>query len=105
MSQLPPEKRVIMAKKVAQRWLEENAFPEYRFRVLLNGGDAPAYAGLLKGLRDGRITLQKVARIPDLGVQEEVGSLTVWSANKAGMQSLRDYFMRRGMDTSWIWGD
>lgn len=105
MPQVSTEKRVIMAKKVARMWLEKNAYAEYRFRVFLNGGDAMSYVGMLKGLRDGRITMKKVAHIPDLGIKEEVGSLTVWSTDLKGMRTLRDYFTRRGMDTSWIWGD
>lgn len=105
MDQVSTEKRVIMAREVARKWLEQNSFAEYRFRVLLNGGDASSYVGLLKGHRDGRLALSKVASLPDLGVLEEVGSLTVWSSNKQGMLSLRRYFTRRGMDTSWIWGD
>ncbi len=105
MDQVSTEKRVIMAREVARKWLEKHSFAEYRFRVLLNGGDANAYASLLKGHRDGRVALTKVAHIPDLGVREEVGSLTVWSSNKQGMLSLRQYFTNRGMDTSWIWGD
>lgn len=105
MDQVSTEKRVIMARGVARKWLEKNAFAEYRFRVLLNGGDAHTYSHLLKGHRDGRVVLSKVASIPDLGVQEEIGSLTVWSSNKQGMLSLLRFFAKRGMDTSWIWGD
>jgi len=102
MEKKPSERRIIMAKKLARDWLLKRARPEYRFRVYHNQDSAP-YVSLLRSFRDGRFKLAGVAELPDLGVKEEVGGFTVWSSDWKAIMSLKTFFEKKGMDTSWIW--
>jgi len=102
MANRPSERRVIMAKTLAKEWLQKNATAEYRFRVYHNG-DSMAYVHLLRSFRDGRLRLAGVEKLPDLGVKEEVGGMTVWSSDWKSVMSLKDFFEKKGMETSWIW--
>ncbi|MHC4780376.1 MAG: hypothetical protein ACYTFG_17540, partial [Planctomycetota bacterium] len=73
------EKRVVMAKRVARRWLRRVAHAEYRFQVFLGAREVKNLPSLLRSFRDGKIAMEGVSRIPDLGVKESFDSLSVWS--------------------------
>lgn len=102
MASKPSERRVVMAKNVAREWLESRATPEFRFRVYHNQDLGP-YANLLRSFRDNRFKLAGVSKIPDLGLQESTGNLTVWSTDWKALMTLKTFFEKKGMDTSWIW--
>ena len=102
MASKPSERRVVMAKNVAREWLETRARPEYRFRVYHNADLSP-YANLLRSFRDNRFKLAGVSQIPDLGLREMAGGLTVWSSDWKALMTLKTFFEKKGMDTSWIW--
>lgn len=102
MASKPSERRVVMAKNVARDWLKARATPEYRFRVYHNQ-DLTPYANLLRSFRDGRFKLAGVDQLPDLGIQEHTGHLTLWSSDWAAMMTLKTFFEKKGMETSWIW--
>lgn len=102
MAAKPSERRVVMARNVARDWLVSRAKPEYRFRVYHNQ-DLRPYANLLRSFRDKRFKLAGVEDIPDLGVREKTGSLMVWSNDWKALMSLKTFFEKKGMDTSWIW--
>lgn len=102
MASKPSERRVVMAKNVARGWLEARATPEYRFRVYHNQDLSP-YANLLRSFRDNRFKLAGVDKLPTLGLLESTGNLTVWSSDWKALLSLKNFFEKKGMDTSWIW--
>lgn len=94
-------KRILMSKEVATKWLLKQARPEYRFRVF--NPHAKDYPGLLRAFRDGKTKIAGVESIQDLGIKEEFGGFYVWSADAPKLEKLKDFFEKRGMDTSWIW--
>ena len=98
----PSEKRVVMAHEVAKRYLEKVAKPEFRFDVLYGAKDIRNLPGLLRSLRDGRIAMAGVGSISDLGVKENFDSLTVWSSQREPLIRLRDWFERRGFETTGV---
>lgn len=100
--QKPSERRIVMAKVLARKWLLDRVTPEYRFRVYHNQDSKP-YVNLLRSFRDNRFKLAGVSQLPDLGVKEEVGGFTVWSSDWKALMSLKTFFEKKGMDTSWIW--
>jgi len=102
MPKKPSERRVIMAKKIAADWLSQHSAAEYRFRVYHNGDTTP-YVNLLRSFRDNRIRFGSVDPIPDLGIKHEVEGFTVWSNDWSGLQSLKTFLEKKGMDTTWIW--
>lgn len=103
----PCRKRVVMAKKVAQRWLTEASQPEYRMTIYESGASKPVkmLSGLLRSFRDGKLVLGGVGTIPDLGVTDcqGAGSITVWSSNHTALVTLDDWLNRHGYQTTGIW--
>ena len=103
----PCKKRVVMAKKVAARWLETVATPEYRLTIFEAGHSKPVrmMASLLRGFRDGKAYLTGVEPITDLGIDEGelAGSIKVWSSNHAALLALDKWLTKRGYETSGIW--
>ena len=98
----PSEKRIVMAKEVARRYLEARAHPEFRFSVLYGAKAVKNVFGLLRSFRDGKIAMEGVKPLPDLGVREEFDKLTVWSSNKQAIESLQDWFEKRGFETTGV---
>lgn len=94
-------RRVVMSKEVASRWLLAQAQPEYRFRVFNPQGKD--YPGLLRAFRDGKAKIAGVEMIPDLGIQEDMGSFYLWSSDAEKLRPLKDFLEKRGMETSWVW--
>ena len=102
MPSKPSQRRVIMARKIAADWLTQHSSAEYRIRVYHSDASVP-YVNLLRSFRDGRVRLASVDPIPDLGIKNNVGGFTLWSADWSALQSLKTFLEKRGMDTSWIW--
>jgi hypothetical protein len=94
-------RRVVMSKKLASTWLSQQANPEYRIRVYV--GNAKNYPSVLKSFRDGKIRIAGVSPIPDLGVKEAADGFWVWSQDREALESLQNFFSRRGLETTWIW--
>lgn len=90
-----------MTKEVASSWLLKQAHPEYRFRVF--NPNPKDYPNLLRAFRDGKTKIAGVGDIPDLGVKEEFGGFYVWSSDVVALEQLKNFFEKRGMETSWIW--
>lgn len=102
-SRRPSPARVIMAKRVAAKWLEANARPEYRITVYAGSEDINNLPGLLRGFRDGQVRLARVSRIADLGIEVGLDQMTLWSANREAMLALDDWLTKRGCETTGIW--
>lgn len=97
------EKKVVMAKRVAARWIARKAKAEYRFSVLMGQREIRNLPNLLKSMRDGKLAMEGVPTIPDLGVREDFDKVTMWSNDREAMLRLADWFERRGFDTTGVW--
>ena len=96
------EKRVVMARAIARRWLEGKAKGEYRLKVYSSGANRNL-PGLLKAFRDGKTSLSDVLPIPDLGIQTGFDYVSVWSGNRVAMVQLNRWLEDQGMETTGIW--
>lgn len=101
MAEKPSVRRVVMTKSVARRWLLKQATPEYRFRVF--NPAAKDYPSVLRSFRDGKVAMQDVAPLPDLGVKEDFEKFYVWSSDREALKTLENWFRKRGLETTWIW--
>ena len=95
------KKRIIMVRKVAAKWLLTNGNLEFRIRIY--NPIRRDYPSLLRSFRDKKIKLAKTDPIPDLGVSEKSDGFEIWSSDVKSLRTLKEYFEKRGMDTSWIW--
>ena len=98
----PSERRVVMAKSLARKWLRKKVSAEYRFTIYsphkVNG-----LLSLLRSFRNNRIKLGSTQPLPDLGIEETPDSIMVWSKDRTALCSLQDWLEVRGCETSGIW--
>lgn len=97
------EKRVVMERRVAARWLARVAAAEYRFDVLYGAKEIRNLPNLLRSFRDGKVALEGASRVADLGIRENGESLTLWSTNREAVIQLKDWFEKRGFETTGVW--
>jgi hypothetical protein len=102
---LKTERRIIMAKTVAKRYLESRLNEEYRLQVYGNFQDIKKLPNLLRSFRDGKLKLAglDVGPIPDLGIQENFDSIEIWSSHRDPLKKLAHWFEKKGMETTGIW--
>lgn len=106
MSDIEHNKKVLMTRRVAERWLRAVSFPEYRVRVLYGSREIRNLTSLLYSMRDGKIAMRGISRVADLGVKESADGLELWSKDREGLVALANWFEKRGFetsDTSGIW--
>ena len=103
----PSKHRVVMARRLAARWLKERAKPEYRMRVLSVGAarERKALPNLLRSFRDDKIKLggEALDPIPDLGVREGFDEFVVWTSDRNALMKLAAWLEAKGYETSGIW--
>jgi hypothetical protein len=99
----PSERRVIMAKSLARQWLRKQATEEYRLKVYFGAIEIRNLPGLLRSLRDAKIRMAGVEPITDMGIEEGFDSITLWSGNRTSLINLKDWFEKRGFETTGIW--
>lgn len=97
------EKRVVMSKTVAKRWVARIAHAEYRFKILLGTQEVKGLPGLLRSFRDRKVAMAGVEPLPDLGVKENFDYIEVWSSSHDGIVKLKDWFEKRGFETTGVW--
>lgn len=100
----PCERRIVMAKLVARKWLAKEATVEYRFTAY--SSDAKMLRmlpSLLRSYRDGRIKLGSLQSIPDLGIKEAGDGVTLWSSHGDKMAELHRWLEKKGYDTTGAW--
>lgn len=97
------EKKVIMARAVARRWVGRAAHAEYRLRILYGSVEYKNLPNLLRAFRDGKVAVKGVRLIADLGVKEDFDGMELWSANREALQGLQTWFEGRGFETSGVW--
>ena len=103
MKDRPSERRVVMAKTLATRWLTARLRPEYRLKVYLGAYQIRGLPALLRSFRNGTLKIGSVDPIPDLGILEDFDHFMVWSSDKEGLQALQKWFEKRGCETTGIW--
>jgi len=96
-------KRVVMAKVVAQQWLESTTRPEFRLQVYYGAREIRGLPALLRSFRDGKLKIGSVEPIQDLGVKEGFDSFTIWSSDREGLKQLQEWFEVRGCETTGVW--
>lgn len=101
MSNKVSKKRVIMAKRLARKWLENHMTPRFKVRVLCNQ-DPKQLSSLLYSWRDGRLKLGSLKPLPDLGLQAGFDFIDIWSMNKQAMVELVSYLEGRGYETTGV---
>lgn len=102
---IPSNKRVVMAREVARRFLEERSNPEYRLEVFYDGTarEKKALPNLFRAFRDGKVKVGHISSIPDLGISEEFDHFTLWSSNRDSLIELKNWLEKHGHETSGIW--
>jgi hypothetical protein len=96
------ERRIVVVKKVARRFLEGEAKAEFRLKVY-HGHEIKNLAGLLRSFRDGKIVMAGVMPLPDLGLKEAADSIEFWSGNRESLLSLEKWFTKRNYLTTGLW--
>jgi len=107
----PSTVRIVMAKAVADRWLQGLSRSEYRFTIFgfQNLVKARKFASMLRSLRDsGRREASedgthRIPKIADLGVKESGDGVVVWSADVEGLRGLSKWAEAAGLNTDFIW--
>lgn len=97
------EKHVIMVHRVARRWIMQMASPEYRLRVLYGTCEIKNLPSLLKSFRDGRVAMEGLTPIRDLGIKEDFDAVEIWSRNREALMKLQSWFEKRDYETTGIW--
>lgn len=91
-----------MARRVAVKWLQENASPEYRITVYA-GSTSRNLPGLLRAFRDRKTRIASIGPIEDLGVETNSDRMILWSGNREGMLKLDQWLTKSGYETTGIW--
>jgi len=101
----PEKKDIVMAKKVARKWLEQRVKAEYRVQAYsMAHCKVRNLPSLLKAFRDGKVRLVGVPTIPDLGIRiQGMDSIEFWSSDEVSLKQLQDWLEKRGLETSGIW--
>ena len=97
------ERRVVMAKLVAARWLENHARPEHHLTVYYGPREIRGLPGLLRSFRDAKLKVGSIDPIPDLGIREEFDHIVLWSSDKVALQQLATWFEERECETTGLW--
>ena len=98
------EHRILMAKRLARRWVLSHIRPESRITVYYGINDVSRIPSLLRSFRDGKIKLSGTdLKIPDLGVSEKFDGFEIWSSDKEAMVILNKWLEDRGFQTSGVW--
>jgi hypothetical protein len=104
MPKKPSHRRIVMARRLAKRWVEANARPEYRLKVYRSAAkELKNLPGLLRSFRDGKLKIAGIEPIEDLGIQPGFDHLIVWSSNRKGLIELDAWFHKSGCETTGVW--
>ena len=101
----PSETRVVLARRLAARWLSERASPEYRVKVYTVGSarEKKQLPNLLRSFRDARVHIGSMEPIPDLGVREGFDHFVLWSSDGDALMKLSTWLESKGYETTGIW--
>jgi hypothetical protein len=97
-------KEVVLAKAVARRWLKARSREEHRVRVFCSSSKEGRHLpNLLRLFRDGKVALEEVPPIPDLGITTHFDFVSVWSGDRQAIIKLNSWFEKQGYETTGIW--
>lgn len=97
-------RRVIIARAVADRWLQGEVRPEFRLRVYNSVRvDMRYIPGLLRSFRDGNARVGSLNPISDLGIRQAFDHLELWTSDREGLIALKDWFEKQGCETTGVW--
>lgn len=100
----PSERRIVMAKLVARKWLTKEAHAEYRFTAYnADPRLLRTLPSLMRAFRDGRTKLGSLQTISDLGVKDGGDGVTLWSSDATKLAALQGWLEKRGYDTTGVW--
>jgi len=98
------ERRTVMARDVARRWIKKNLKSEYRLTLYAGASSrVKNISGLLKAFRDGKARIASVQGISDLGIRDYMDRIEIWSSDKDSLRQVKDWFEKRGVETSGLW--
>lgn len=97
------EKKVVMTKRVATRWLSRVAHSEYRMTVFYGAKGTGNLANFIRCFREGKVAMHGVPSIPALGLADHGDSLELWGTSREAMVHLKDWFEKRGYETTGVW--
>ena len=97
----PSVKRVLMARKLAKKWVQAHSDPRYRVTVLCNQ-DPRQIVSLLSSWRDGRIRFSGLPPITDLGIKTGFDFFEIWSSNQPAIEELVLALEKKGFETSGV---
>ena len=104
MAKVPSHKRVLMAKRLAKRWVLQKARPEYRLTIYRSANrELRNLPDLLKSFRDGKIKMAGVEPIRDLGVKAGFDHCEIWTTDKDKLKELDAWFQKMGCETTGVW--
>ena len=103
MAIVQTERRVIQARKIAGKWIARVSHGEYRLKVLYGPFEIRNLPNLLRSFRDGKVAMEGVPVLKDMGIKEEFDFVELWSKNREALCKLRDWFEDRGFETSGVW--
>lgn len=96
-------RRVLMSRQVAEAWVRKVAKAEYRFQVLGGAHELRRALAALRAHRDGKLRMAGVDPIGDLGIQEGYEGISFWSGDRVALLGLKDWFEKRGHETTGVW--
>lgn len=104
MTDAPCERRVVMAKVVAMKWLKATAKVEYRLTAYSsNPRMLKALPSFLRAYRDGKVRLGSLGSLKDLGIKDNGESVTLWTASAEGLVGLQNWLEKHGYETTGVW--
>ncbi|MFA6234145.1 MAG: hypothetical protein WC824_08165 [Bacteroidota bacterium] len=103
MPKEPEKQKVVMAKRIANRWIRRVAKSEYRLTVYQGAKGSQNIANFLRSFRDGKVAMQGVPPLSDLGVRDHGDSIEIWTTHREAMVQIKDWFEKRGYETTGVW--
>lgn len=95
-------RRIIMARKVAESWINKRIKEEYRIKIFENGFDM---FGFLKSVKSGNVKFSSVGfdEINDLNFVQGFDFVEVWSSDGNGIKKFSNWLTKNGFDHTGIW--
>ena len=94
------ERRVVMAKDIASRWLQDSVQAEFRLTVLGPTERLTSLLRVLRAFRNGKVRIGQVMPIRDLGILVTFDSVVLWSADSDGLKALNTWLEKAQYETT-----
>ncbi len=98
------QRRVVMERRIARRWILGLAREQHTVSVLYQASEGGhRTANYIRAFRDGKAPLKGVPAIPDLGIEETFDGMRLWSSDHDALARLASWFEKRGYETTGVW--